>query len=66
MRGCSLPRKTDSNNPADWLWISASDLEGIRLLAERELSHEMCLGKLAEVLDTIHPARVEARLRAGA
>lgn len=58
MRGCFLPRKTDSNNPADWLWISASDLEGIRVLAERELSHAMCLGKLAEVLEKILKAEL--------
>lgn len=25
-----MPRKTDSNNPADWLWIAESDLPMIR------------------------------------
>ncbi len=24
---CCLPRKTDSNNPADWLWIAGSEME---------------------------------------
>ena len=48
-----MPRKTDADNPADWLWISASDLEGIRLLAEREVSYVLCRGKLAEVLEKV-------------
>lgn len=46
-----MPRKTDSNNPADWVFIAESDLEGIRLLAERETSYALCLSKLAEVLE---------------
>lgn len=53
-----MPRKTNANNPADWLWISASDLEGLRLLADRELSFEMCKGKLAEVLEKIVKAEL--------
>jgi len=58
MRGCFLPRKTDSNNPADWLWISESDLEGLRSLAEHELSYAMCQGKLAEVVEKILKAEL--------
>lgn len=53
-----MPRKTDAHNPADWLWISASDLEGIRLLAERETSYAMCRGKLAEVLEKVMKAEL--------
>ena len=53
-----MPRKTDSKNPADWLWISASDLEALRVLAERELSFPMCRGKLAEVLEKILKAEL--------
>jgi hypothetical protein len=53
-----LPRKTDSNNPADWLWISASDLEGVRELAGRELSDSLCRGKLAEILEKIIKAEL--------
>ena len=53
-----MPRKTDSNNPADWLWISASDLEGVRELASRELSHSLCRGKLAEILEKIIKAEL--------
>ena len=53
-----MPRKTDSNNPADWLWISASDLEGVRELASRELSDSLCRGKLAEILEKIIKAEL--------
>ena len=53
-----MPRKTDADNPADWLWISASDLEGIRLLAEREVSYVLCRGKLAEVLEKVIKAEL--------
>jgi HEPN domain-containing protein len=53
-----LPRKTDADCPADWLWIAASDLEGLRLLAERELSHTLCRGKLSEVLEKIMKAEL--------
>ena len=53
-----MPRKTDSNNPADWLWIAASDLEGVRELADRELSYQLCRGKLAEILEKIVKAEL--------
>lgn len=33
-----MPRKTDANEPADWLWISEQDLQGIRVVLEREVS----------------------------
>jgi hypothetical protein len=46
-----LPRKTDSNNPADWLFFAESDLEGLRLIANAEVSHPLCQSKLAEVLE---------------
>lgn len=44
-------RKTDSNNPADWLHIAEGDLEGLRELAKQELAYAMCRSKLAEVLE---------------
>jgi HEPN domain-containing protein len=53
-----LPRKTDSNNPADWLWVAASDLEGVRELAGRELSDSLCRGKLAEILEKVVKAEL--------
>jgi len=46
-----LPRKTDSNNPADWLAIAESELQALQVLTEREISCDMCRGKLAEVLE---------------
>jgi HEPN domain-containing protein len=53
-----LPRKTDSSNPADWLSFAESDLQGLRVLAERELSPELCSSKLAEVLEKILKAEL--------
>ena len=46
-----MPRKTEIQNPADWLFIVESDLELLQVGAERELSYELCRGKLAEVLE---------------
>jgi HEPN domain-containing protein len=53
-----LPRKTDSSNPADWLFIVESDLEGLRLLAEREAGYSMCRSKMAEVVEKILKAEL--------
>lgn len=53
-----MPRKTDSNNPADWLHIAAAEMDGLRVLAEREVSYNMCRGKLAEVLEKILKAEL--------
>ena len=53
-----MPRKTDSNNPADWIFFAESDLEGVRLLAEKEISHLLCQSRLAEVLEKILKAEL--------
>ena len=53
-----MPRKTDANNPADWLWICASDIEAIHCLAARELGNVMCQSKLAEVLEKVMKAEL--------
>jgi HEPN domain-containing protein len=53
-----LRRKTDSHNPADWLYLAESDLEGIRDLAERELAWHLCRSKLAEVLEKVLKAEL--------
>jgi HEPN domain-containing protein len=53
-----LPRRTDSSNPADWLLIAASDLEGIRLLIGREVSYRLCASKLAEILEKVLKAEL--------
>lgn len=53
-----MPRKTDSSNPADWLFFAESDLQGLRALGEQELSPELCDSKLAEVLEKILKAEL--------
>jgi alkylhydroperoxidase family enzyme len=53
-----LPRKTDSNNPTDWLAIAESELEAIQLLVSREICCDMCRGKLAEILEKILKAEL--------
>jgi len=53
-----LPRRTDSNNPADWLYFAAADLEGLQELARRELAHVMCRSKLAEVVEKVFKAEL--------
>ena len=53
-----MSRKTDSNNPADWLFIAHGDLEGIRELALREMAHSMCVSKLAEALEKVLKAEL--------
>jgi len=53
-----LPRKTDSNNPADWLHIVDSDLEVLRMAVREELGHSLCRSKLAEVLEKVIKAEL--------
>jgi len=57
-KGFCLPRKTDSNNPADWLLIAESDLQGLQSLAQQELAFSMCRSKLAEVVEKIVKAEL--------
>lgn len=58
MREYFLPRKTDSNNPLDWLFIAESDLEALQLCVEREVGYSMCRSKLAEVVEKILKAEL--------
>lgn len=53
-----MPRKTDSTNPADWLWIAELDLEGVRLNVAHEVAYYGCQGKLAEILEKILKAEL--------
>jgi HEPN domain-containing protein len=53
-----LPRKTDSNNPADWIWIAENDFAAIRLAAEREISFNFCRSRIAEVLEKVLKAEL--------
>src|SRR5260370_531975 len=50
-RGFFLPRKTDANNPADWVWMAAADLEMVRSAAAQQAGFTACRSKLAEVLE---------------
>lgn len=53
-----MSRKTDSNNPLDWLFIAESDLEALKLCVEKEVGYSMCRSKLAEVLEKILKAEL--------
>ena len=53
-----MPRKTDTQNPADWLFICESDLEGIALCAQNEISFDLCHSKIAEVLEKLMKAEL--------
>ena len=53
-----MQRKTDSHNPADWLFFARSDLDGIHSLAATEVGHEMARSKLAEVLEKLMKAEL--------
>ena len=53
-----MPRKTDSHNPADWLFIVESDLDMIRASVERDLAHISCRSKLAETLEKVMKAEL--------
>jgi HEPN domain-containing protein len=53
-----LPRKTDSNNPADWIALAESELEGVQHLAQHQLSYTMCRSKLAEIVEKLLKAEL--------
>ena len=53
-----MPRKTDSRNPADWLLIAASDMEMVRMAAEKEISFAAARSKLAEILEKVLKAEL--------
>jgi HEPN domain-containing protein len=53
-----LPRKTDSRDPGDWLFIAESDLELVRLAAEHNASFIAARSKLAEILEKVMKAEL--------
>jgi len=53
-----LPRKTDANNPADWLWRAEVDMEVIRMATDKEIGFTTCRSKLAEVLEKVLKAEL--------
>lgn len=53
-----MPRKTDSNNPKDWLDIAGSELEAVRKLSADEFAFDMCHSKLAEIVEKLLKAEL--------
>lgn len=53
-----MPRKTDSKNPADWLWLAESDLAVVRLASGQEVGFSTCRSKLAEVVEKVLKAEL--------
>ena len=53
-----MPRKTDSNNPADWLFFASQDLAALRVLSAQQISYHLCESKLAEALEKILKAEL--------
>ena len=53
-----MQKKTNSNEPGDWLFFAEAELEGIRTLAEGQVSYFMCRSKLAEALEKILKAEL--------
>jgi len=53
-----LPRKTDSRNPSDWLWIAEEDLLLVQAVVDREAAFQAARSKLAEVLEKVLKAEL--------
>lgn len=53
-----MPRKTDSKNPADWLFIAESDLELVQLAAAHEIGFAAARSKLAEAFEKVLKAEL--------
>ena len=53
-----MPRKTDSNSAADWLWIAQGELDMVRLPIEREISFIACRARVAEILEKVLKAEL--------
>jgi HEPN domain-containing protein len=58
MKEFALPRKTDSNNPADWLFIAESDLDLVRLATAHKVGFTAARSKLAEILEKVLKAEL--------
>lgn len=57
-----MPRKTNSNNPEDWLFFAESDLASVQALLQLRISPLVCQSKLAESLEKVLKAEL---IRAG-
>lgn len=47
-----------TENPADWIWMAATDLEVIQLAVDREIGFITVRGKLAEILEKVLKAEL--------
>ncbi len=56
-----MPRKTDTNNPSDWIFLAESDLAGVKSLVGEQIAFAMCLSKLAEILEKVIKAELVRR-----
>lgn len=56
-----MARKSDSSNPADWIFFAEEDLHAVRRLAESETAYHVCLSKLAEALEKLMKAELIRR-----
>jgi HEPN domain-containing protein len=53
-----LPRKTDSAQPGDWLYLAQGELDAVTLCAQHGVGYAMCRSKLAEVLEKLLKAEL--------
>ena len=56
-----MPRKTDSDNPADWLFVADADLAMIRDSLGNDAAFFPCRAKLAEGLEKVMKAELIRR-----
>ena len=53
-----MPRKTDSAQPGDWLYLAQGELDALTLCAQHGVGYAMCRSKLAEVLEKLLKAEL--------
>ena len=53
-----MPRKTDSDNPADWLLFAGADLETVRECLGNDCTFSVCQAKLAEAIEKLLKAEL--------
>jgi len=54
-------RKTDSSNPADWMYFAKSDLEAVSVLGAQKMCYELCRSRMAEALEKLLKAELIRR-----
>lgn len=53
-----MPRKTDSDNPADWLLVAEADLAMVRHCLGDDIAFAACQAKLAEAIEKLLKAEL--------